>query len=419
MPVVDSTIRRIRRSGANPGREGSNWNWPFSERNVIGQTVTDDNALGLTGVYRCVTLISTVAAGQPLQVFDETDEDNKKKLKTEDTAYLWRRPNVEMTRQGYWETLIGHEVQGDAFIFVDKDGLDNPIGIWYVEPWRVRVGRLREAVNGLPAGTKVYEVDNYLPMVDYRQGGEIVHVPNWGRGSLRGVNPVKVAAQAIALGLSAEEYALRFFGQDSTPRGLITSDSVLTENQAAELARRWERNNAGLNRVHRTAVMGSGAKFQAISVSPEESQLLEERRFSLGEMARLYGVPPHLVGDTERSTSWGTGIEEQTRGWLAFGLQAHVNRFEQAISDALLVRELTNRYAKFNMNNLLRGATLQRYQAYAMGYGRWLTAADIRDMEEMPPVDGAELLLAASNLVPADQVGQIPPQGGGQGGAAP
>lgn len=416
MPVLSNTLRRARTSGDNPATadRAGGWDFPWRSRTNSSIRVNSDRALALTTVYRCVTLIAATCGGLPLHVYEKDAQGQPHIIETPDTSYLWLNPNDEMTPQTLWETAYGQETLGDAFLFVDKEaGAPNPDSLWYIEPERVRVGRLRNAVNGIPARTKIYEVDGELPMIDYRAGGEIVHIPNWGRSPLRGINPISVAAEAIGLSISAEEYAARFFDQDSTPRGLLTTDANLNDQQADTLAARWEKKSAGLRNAHRTAVLGSGAKFQAISVNPSDAQLLEERKFQVNEIARLFGVPPHMVGDVERSTSWGSGIEEQTLGFLQFTLQPHIRRFEQAINTALLMRELTGRYVKFDLDGLLRGTTLRRYQAYAIGYGRFLTTNDIRRDEDLPPIEGGDELVSLPGVLPLSQTGGLPGQNDG------
>lgn len=416
--VLDSIRRRIRTSGSNLALAGRDGSWPgfgpirlvsgpdyWPARSFSGVTITDEAALGLSAAYRSIVLIATTAGGQPIHVYEVDGDGNRNRVEDDATRYLWDRPNPEMTNQTFWETVIGHEVMGDAFLFIVKNRREQPLELWYIEPWRVRTGRTSE-------GRKVYEVDNEYVLVDFADGGEVIHVPNWGRDSLRGISPIKVANSAISLGISAQEYAERFFSQDSTPRGVLTSDQVLSPEQADALSARWTRLNSGPANAHRTAVLGAGAKFQAVSVSPEDAQLLEERRFQLAEIARLFGVPPHMLGDTERSTSWGTGIEEQTRGFLTFTLQAHINRFEQAINYALLRRAETRRYVRFDMTGLLRPNALQQAQLHALGYGRWLTPNDIRRDLDLPPVEGGDELLAAQNLVPLDQLSAV--QGTGE-----
>lgn len=433
--VLDRIRQRIRSSGPNPALTSSPQSyWPFPMRFVSGPdywpnksasgvTITSDTALSLSAVYASVRLLATTAAGLPIHVYEEQIDGASTPLRSIDTQYLWGDPNNEMTAQTFWETVFGHEVlEGDAFIFVTKNGRDNVAledkaqpgdvwGLWYIEPWRVRVGRTSDF-------RKVYEVDGEEVMFDFRAGGEIVHIPNWARSSLRGVSPLNMARQAISLGVAAQDYADRFFSQDSTPRGVLTTEQDLTQIQADMLAARWDARNAGLGNAHRTSVLGKGATFEAISVNPDDAQLLEERRFQLSDIARFFGIPPHMLGDTERSTSWGTGIEEQTRGFLTYTLQAHINRIEQAIDSALLKRSKTNRYVKFELGGLLRPNLLQRYQAHALGYGRWLTANNIRRLEDLPDIDGGDELLTMTNMIPVEQLmdlvrAQNPPPNGG------
>jgi HK97 family phage portal protein len=359
--------------------------------------VTDEKAFGLVPFYRGVQLIASTAA-QPLHVFEEQDDGTRQSIKTEETSYLWRRPNPEMTKQTFWEIVFGHEVMGDAFIFVVKNengGVateGDDWGIWPIEPHRVRVGRTRD-------GRKIYELDGELPMFDYKDGGEIVHVPNFGRDTLRGINPVKVATEALGLGLSAQEYAARFYSEGSTPPGVLSSDQVLTPAQADALQKQWQRDHSGLANRLKIAVLGHGAKFQQTSINPAEAQTLDTRKYSDRQAATLLGIPAHLLNDSEGASSWGTGLIELTKGWVSFGLQPHDTRFEQAIDDALLVRELTDRYAKFDMGGLLKGNILQQYEAIDKGVkGSFIVPNEGRKDLDLPPEQDGDQLLFPLNM---------------------
>jgi phage portal protein BeeE len=169
--VLDTVARRIRRDGANPTTKKDAW-WPSSLTPwASGNKVNDAAALSQSAFYRGVTLIAQTVAGLPMQVFEEVinpdgTEGPTRKIKSPDTAYLWRRPNIEMTRQSMWERVIADEVRGNGYIWVDKDDNGGVAGIWWLARQRVRPGRTRD-------GQKVYEVDGELPMIDYKQGGEI------------------------------------------------------------------------------------------------------------------------------------------------------------------------------------------------------------------------------------------------------
>jgi HK97 family phage portal protein len=408
--VVDRVTQTIRRSGANPALKKASA-WSGSSR-YNGRTIDDNAALSNTAYYRGVTLIASTIASLPLHVYQKKD-DRRQELSTPDTAYLWGRPNIEMTRQSFWERLIADEVRGNAFIFVVKDSDGLPESTWYIDRNRVRVGRTS-------SGQKVYEIDRELPMIDYREGGEIVHIPNWG-GALIGYDPIKVAPQAIALGLSAEEFAFRSFDNGQIPPGIITTDQMLTEKQANELLAMWRKQHNGIKTAQDIGFLGNGSKFQQLSIDIEQMQMESTRRFQVQEVARLLGLPPHLLADVAGSTSWGTGIEEQNRGLIIFTGQAHITRFEQAIDDALLVKDLTGRYVKFDLRGLLRGSTQQRYAAYSMAWGRFMTANEIRALEDMEPIEGGDVLMQPVNMAPLDafegmKLGAGGNNSGGQGG---
>lgn len=157
MPVLSNLLgRRVRTTGDNPARSLSAWTWPWTATHYAGSTVSDETALSLTAFYRGISLIAGTIAGLPLHVHRELTDGTSERDRSPDTAYLHRRPNIEMTRQSFWERILADEVRGNAFIFVDKNGFSRPAEIWWVERTRVRTGRTSDK-------RKVYEIDNYLP----------------------------------------------------------------------------------------------------------------------------------------------------------------------------------------------------------------------------------------------------------------
>ncbi len=405
--VVDRYARRIRTSGHNPALDESLSDWSWGSKKI--KPVTDEGALSLSAFYGGVKLIARTIATLPLQIFEESiDADGHEgqsiKLKSEDTRYLWHRPNPEMTHQTFWERIFGDEVRGNAFIFVEKTSTGMPKELWYIDRNRVRVGRTK-------AGVKVYEIDNELPMIDYKQGGEIVHIPNWG-GALMGYDIVKIAPNALGLGMSAEVYASKFYTENGVPPGIITSDQALTVAQSEAVVERWQKRRAeGSQKI---AVLSNGAKFQQLSVDAEKSQQQAIRSFQVREVARLLNLPPHLLAAEDSVSTWGAGMEESNRMLIVFNYQGHINVAEQSVSDDLLVRELTKRYAKFNTAGLLRGNTLQRYQAYRIA--DFMTINEKRALEELEPIDGGDAVLAMTNMIPLDELGQQAMAAGPGGG---
>lgn len=399
MPLIDAIRRRLRTSGPNPLFQGDTG---WVGRSTWG-SLTDDQALGLTAVFRAVQLTATTVASLPLDIFEKRGQSSVP-AQGPQNAYLWYRPNREMTRQTFWENVVGHEVMGDGFIFVEKNRDETPLALWPLESSKVRVIRA--------SGTKFYEYTNgtSTPNVykDFLAGepntGEIIHVPNWSRGNLVGMNPIKVASAALKLGMTAQEYAESLFAEGAVPQGVLKSDQVITDAQAEILQRRWETRHKKGGRV---AVLGSGTDFKETTISPVDAQLIEQMNFSLGDVERLFGVPAVLLADTDRTTSWGSGIEMLVLGWYQTTLQGHITRFEQAIDHALLRRLETRRFCKFNVDGLLRGTPLARAQKHTLAYSRWMTVNEIRALEDLPPIDGGDVVLAGTSLTPLEALEMV------------
>jgi HK97 family phage portal protein len=164
---------------------------------------------------------------------------------------------------------------------------------------------------------------------------------------------------------------------------VLSTEQALDQDTANEYQDRWEEAHGDKSR--RVAVMGGGLKYERVSLAPEESQFLETRRFSRSEIAGFYRVPPHLIGDVDRSTSWGTGIEEQGHQFVTFTLGPWLRRLELAWSRQLGLG--SSRYVRYNASALLRGRTLDRFNAYTLArQGGWLNVDEIRSLEELPPL---------------------------------
>lgn len=402
MPILSETVRRIRTSGNNPAMKSNGWNWPAwgGRTTPSGREFDTSRVRTIDAVERAVSVIASTIANFPIDVLEKREVSEGKfrgfEVKLESDRVLWDSPNPEVIPYVFWETVIAHEVlRGNAYIFVVKDNAGRPLELWPIQPQRVRVGRTN-------SGRKVYQIDNELPMVDYVQGGEIIHVIGKSDDGVIGLSPLDLGAPTFEATLAGEEFAARVFSQDSTPRGVLSSEQVIKPEQAEDLANAWEKRHMGLSNAHRIAVVGNGAKFQPISFNPEEAQALESRGFNVVNIGRRFGVPPHLLYDVERSTSWGTGLEEQWQEWIATGLAPHIARFEQTIGLMLLGGE---RQMKFNMNALLRGDAAKRAQYYHLGImDGWMAPNEAREKEDLPPYEGGDEFYRALNMTPVDGV---------------
>ena len=348
---------------------------------TAGVSVTETSALGMTAVWRAVNLISGVCAGLPLHAFRNTDDtDVRTRMpRTSAAARLLAEPHPDMTPLEFWETVYAHLcLWGNAYIRTLRNQNGQITELWPIHPGRVRVGRESDT------GTKVYCID----------GGEtehtdatIMHIPGFGYDGVCGVSPIRFARQAIAMGLAAEQYGGALFGNGSLASGILQTEQRLEQKDADKLKLRWRQKATGLNNAHDVVVLDSGAKFQQLSIPPQDAQFIESRRFQIVEVARLYGIPPHMMMETDKSTSWGTGIEQQAIGFNVYDLRRYYQRVEQRVTRIL---RPANAYAAYSVEGLLRGDSAQRSEFYTKLFHLGVFSTnDIRRLENLAPVGEA------------------------------
>ena len=211
---------------------------------------------------------------------------------------------------------------------------------------------------------------------------------------LHAISPVAKAANAIGVAIAAERYGATWFRDSANPSAVLEAAEDLTEDQVALSQQSWIESHGG---KRRPAVLSGGLKYRNISITPNESQFLETRKYSRSEIASLFGVPPHMIGDTERSTSWGSGIEQQSIGYVRFTLMPYLQVIEQHLSRHLP----RGQFVKFNVDALLRAETLTRFMAYVHARNAgWMNVNEIRSLEDLPPVPGGDTYIQPLNMGP-------------------
>lgn len=328
-------------------------------RSASGKWVREDTAFTVAAVFRAVSLIAQNSGMLPLTVYTVDEKGHRTPVRNDAERVIWDKPNPEVSRSIFWETAFAHAVlNGNSFLYVvpAPSGPRRPLELWTIAPSRVQVGRTKE-------GRKVYVIDGDMskPRFDWVAGGDIVHVPGLGTDGLVGLSPLRLAREAMGLSLASEEYAARYLGNGTQIPGYLKTDQKLTQAQAEELSTNWEEHHAGTENAHRVAILPMGTEWKQLQLNPDDAQMLETRKFQVTEIARWFGLPPHLLGDVEKSTSWGSGLEEQNRVFLGFTLQPWLTRFEQTISDELLrVRDMV---CAFDTTSLTRGRLLDQVNA--------------------------------------------------------
>lgn len=345
-----------------------------------GVPVTERIALQQVTVWACAALITDSIAMLPIDNFRGVGPTRQP---VDPPAPLLQRPHAEMDLVDWISRLVYSAVmRGNAYGWIiERDQLGFARQIMPLHPDEVwprrnkRSGRIEYEILGEKGRVAAFDMLHVRGMT----------LP--GSNSVAGLNPIEYVRQAVGLSLGVAEFGARFFGDGGHPSGVLEAEGTakVSEDDAKRYQDMWL--EAHGQRHRKPAVLGGGLKWKPISIAPNEAQFLETRKYSRSEIAGFFRVPPHMIGDVERSTSWGTGIEEQSLGFVTFTLGIWLVRFERAIS-ALLPR---NQYARFNVGALLKGRLLEQAQAFLLArQGGWRNVDEIRALLDLPPVpDGS------------------------------
>ena len=373
-----------------------------------GRPVTERSAMQMTAVYSCVRILAEAIAGLPLHVYRYKDGGGKEKALDHPLYRLLHdEPNPEMTSFVFRETLMTHLLLwGNAFAQVVRNGLGEVIGLYPLQPNRMSVGR------DLDSKALYYEYQTSWdePAGEYKTirltPNDVLHVPGLGFDGLVGYSPIAMAKNAIGLAQATEDYGASFFANGAAPGGVLEHPGTIKD--PSRVRESWQQTFGGARNGNKVAVLEEGMKYTPISVSPEQAQFLETRKFQVAEIARIFRIPPHMIGDLEKSSF--SNIEQQSLEFVKYTLDPWVIRWEQAISRTLLTpREKTELFVKFNVEGLLRGDYQSRMEGYAVArQNGWMSANDIRELENLDridEVDGGDLYLVNGNMLPLPMAG--------------
>ena len=349
-----------------------------------GKNVNERTAMRVTAVYSCVRILSEAIASLPLHLYKQIDKGGKEKA-IEHPLYklLHDEPNPEMTSFVFRETLMSHLLLwGNAYAQIIRNGKGQIIALYPLMPNRMSVDR--DPNGKIYYKYSVNESDNRgLKNIGqiYLKKEDVFHIPALGFDGLVGYSPIAMAKNAIGMALATEEYGAKFFANGASPSGVLEHPGNIKDPD--RLRESWNTLFQGSGNSHKIAVLEEGLKYQPIGISPNEAQFLETRKFQIDEIARIFRVPPHMVGDLDKSSF--SNIEQQSLEFVKYTLDPWVTRWEQAIHRSLLLESEKKEYfAKFNVDGLLRGDYQSRMSGYATGIQNgFLSPNDIRSLENM------------------------------------
>ena len=367
----------------------------LGESSTSGVAVTPESAMTSSAVFACVRILSETLASLPLITYERLREGGRKRATN---FYLYTllhdEPNKWMTSFEFRETVQGHlALWGNAYCQVDYDESGRIVSIFPLRPDRMKDIKIEN-------GVKMYQYQ--LPSGEYTWiGGErIWHLKAFGDG-LFGYSPVQLMRNAIGLSLAMEKFGAKFFGNGARPGGVLEHPGKLGDEAQRRLRSSWSEMHQGLDNSHKVAILEEGLKWHEVGIPPEDAQYLEGRKFQGTEIARIYRVPPHMIADLDKATF--SNIEHQSQEFLNYTMLPWTTRWEQSIRKYLLLPQEQKRYyAEFLVDGLLRGDITARTSYYATGRNwGWLSVNDIREKENMNPVDGGDVYLQPLNMIPA------------------
>jgi len=364
-----------------------------------GVQVDQSNAMKLNAFYACVLLISDTISTLPVDCFIRRDGDR----------YPFRpqpawvsKPDVDLLRtEHYQQVLVSILLDGNAFIRVYRDSNGDVANLVVLDPTRVEVKRsdvTREIFY-------IYNEDYSKPV----RKDEMLHITEIRKAQAnRGVSRVAELKDNLGLGIALQNFASRFFAQGAITAGIIESPANLNEEQAKSLADGFNLRHKGYSKAHKVGILSGGAKFVRTGVNPDEAQMLDSQKFAVEQIARIFRVPPHMLGVTTPGAMSYNSVEQQNINFVQHTLRSYIAKLEDAYSTLLPA----GAFLRFNIDGLLRGDFATRMQGYSIGaQAGFLSTNDIRRTEDLRPVEGGDVYrvplanvdLAAASLVETDK----------------
>lgn len=367
--------------------------WAWSGR--YGRPIGADTALTQATTFACVSLIAESVGMLPFILYRQIYPGKVRAKNHPLYSVLHERPNPELTAQELYENIAGHlALWGNAYCEIEYDGAGRRRALWLLRPDHMAVG--------FENGERVYEYSLPNGETVRLERWRVWHVRGWGTEAWTGVNRLALAGSTIELALAEQEFGGRFFGNDSRPGGVLKTAGKLSEQAATRLKKSWEESHRGLSHAHRVAVLEEGVEWQAIGIEPERAQFLESRAFQQTEICGMFRVPPHMIGIVDKSTSWGTGIGQQTQGFVTYCLGPYLRRIAlTAGRDLLTANEQREYFAEHLSDALVVNDLAARNASWRAGRdGGWLSVNEIREAENRNPVAGGDTYLQPLNMAP-------------------
>jgi HK97 family phage portal protein len=369
----------------------------FAFTTESGANIDQNTSMRISAFYSCVLLISDTISTLPVDSFIRRD-GNRVPYRPR-PAWI-QKPDIDLLRsEHYQQVLVSLLLDGNAYVRIFRDGRGDVANLVCLDPTRIQVRRN-------PATKKVeYIIDNYDSGVV--PASEMLHITEIRKPqALTGLSRVTELKDNLGLASALQSFAARFFGQGATTNGVIEYPGKLTLEQAKNLQTGFDNAHKGFKKAHKTGILDSGAKYVKTGVNPDEAQMLESQKFAIEQVARMFRIPPHMIGITTAGAMSYASVEQNNINFVVHTLRPYISKLEDAYS-TLLPNEA---FMKFNVDGLLRGDYTTRIQGYSIGLqSGFYSVNDVRRFEDLRPVDNGDsnrVPLANINLSSSDVVEQ-------------
>lgn len=371
----------------------------FAFTTEAGTNIDQITSMRINAFYACVLLISDTISTLPVDSFRRVD-GNRIPYRPQ-PAWI-QRPDVDLLRtEHYQQVLISLLLDGNAFVRIYRDQTGQVANLVVIDPSRVQVTRTpvtRELLY-------IIDDNNQYPVT----AQEMLHITEMRKaGELRGISRVSQLKDNLGLATALQSFASRFFAQGATTSGVIETPMGLNREQAKELVDGFDQRHKGYKKAHKTGILTGGAKFVRTGVNPDEAQMLDSQKFAVEQIARIFRVPPHMIGITSAGAMSYNSVEQQNINFVTHTLRPYIAKMEDAYSTLLP----EGAFIRFNVDGLLRGDFATRMNGYSIGsQAGFLSVNDIRRFEDLRPVDGGDVYrvplanvdLGAASLVETDK----------------
>ncbi|WP_234836304.1 phage portal protein [Sinorhizobium meliloti] len=383
-------------------RSPDGW-YPDGQRSDAGESITDQNVLAISAVWACVNLLAGTIASLPLMVY-RTNSRGERTLARDHPLFriLHDSPNYDQTATDFWEfSSASIELWGNSYAAIERNGGGRVAALTPLRPDSVSVRRLE---NGNLEYRWTKDGENHVG-----SDRAILHIRGFGGDPLGGMSTLHFGRHAFGLARAIDRAAAGTFSNGMIAQTALTFERWLTDEQRNLAETKLSEKYVGAKNSGRPIILEGGTKIDVLSIKPEDAQMLESRGFSVEEVCRFFGVPPFMVGHTQKVTSFGSGLEQQVLGFQKFTLRRRLKRIEQALEKQLLTpaERAAGLTIEFNLEGLLRGDSTARAAFYqsALANG-WMTINEVREKENLPRVEGGDVPRMQMQNVPITEAGK-------------